>query len=123
MDKKKIQLLITDLSSRLPYGIKGLHRGQIHSLFTIDCRSITDACIQVDGYDVWFSIDTFKPYLRTLSSMTEEEQYEYNTAIDNDIEPERIVDWYNLHHFDYRGLIPMGLALEATEGMYNDFRI
>ena len=28
------------------------------------------------------------------------------------------IDWLNEHHFDYRGLIPMGLALEATEGMY-----
>ena len=29
------------------------------------------------------------------------------------------IDWLNEHHFDYRGLIEKGLALEATEGMYN----
>jgi len=28
-------------------------------------------------------------------------------------------EWLNAHHFDYRGLIPMGLALESTEGMYD----
>ena len=29
-----------------------------------------------------------------------------------------LFDWLNAHHFDYRGLIPMGLALEAPEDMY-----
>ena len=28
-------------------------------------------------------------------------------------------DWLNAHHFDYRGLIEKGLAIEAPEGMYN----
>lgn len=28
------------------------------------------------------------------------------------------IDWLNAHCFDYRGLIPMGLALETPEGMY-----
>lgn len=31
---------------------------------------------------------------------------------------QQVIDWLLAHHFDYRGLIPMGLALEATEGMY-----
>lgn len=31
---------------------------------------------------------------------------------------DKVYDWLNEHHFDYRGLIPMGLALEALEGMY-----
>lgn len=42
---------------------------------------------------------------------------------DNPIWPSTInmdaIDWLNSHHFDYRGLIGMGLALEAPEGMYN----
>jgi hypothetical protein len=31
----------------------------------------------------------------------------------------KLIDWLNTHHFDYRGLIDKGLALEAPEGMYN----
>lgn len=33
---------------------------------------------------------------------------------------DNVYDWLNAHHFDYRGLIPMGLALEASEGIYNN---
>lgn len=29
-----------------------------------------------------------------------------------------LIDWLNTYHFDYRGLIEKGLALEAPEGMY-----
>lgn len=65
-----------------------------------------------------------------MSSMTEEEIEEFNlfqclrthyqlTAsfcnIDNEA---NMFDWLNEHHFDYRGLIENGLALEAPEGMY-----
>jgi hypothetical protein len=31
----------------------------------------------------------------------------------------KLIDWLNAHHFDYRGLIDKGLAIEAPEGMYN----
>jgi hypothetical protein len=30
------------------------------------------------------------------------------------------IDWLNAHHFDYRGLIEKGLALEAPEDMYKN---
>ena len=70
---------------------------------------------------------TVLPYLRPMSSMTEEECKEFF------IQREKIVeyggheiildldssDWLNAHHFDYRGLIEKGLAIEAPEGMYN----
>jgi hypothetical protein len=75
-----------------------------------------------------------KPYLRPMSSMTEEEKKEFesfgwmvNEFDDNypwvhigQIENVLLgLDWLNKHHFDYRGLIERGLALEAPEGMYN----
>lgn len=71
--------------------------------------------------------DKYIPYLRPMSSMTEEERYEYEgtrcqTFLENG-ESERsdtidTYDWLNSHYFDYRGLIPMGLAIEAPEEMY-----
>ena len=70
---------------------------------------------------------TLKPYLRSISSMTEEEESEYNliqglshwTADDGKMENyAESIDWLNSHHFDYRGLIEKGLALEAPKDMY-----
>ena len=78
-----------------------------------------------------WTADEVKPYLRSLSSMTKKEKKEYDklftTLTSKDCNfgkwllPEndfKLIDFYNSHHFDYRGLIPMGLALEAPEGMY-----
>ena len=73
-------------------------------------------------------IEDIKPYLRSMSSMTEEEESEYNliqgmshwTADDGKMKNYSDgIDYLNSHHFDYRGLILMRLALEAPEGMYN----
>ena len=71
-------------------------------------------------------LDEVKPYLFPLSSMTEEQKEEFNTkslelqlkVIDDEIMYEKAtefqVDFYNKHHLDWRGLIPMGLAIDAT---------
>ena len=73
-------------------------------------------------------IPRFKPYLRPMSSMTNEElrQYNYlyaerenNNEFDDIKQYSDLIDWLNAHHFDYRGLIPKGLAIEAPDGMYN----
>ena len=86
---------------------------------------------QTEG-EPW-TIEEFKPYLRPMSSMTEEERTEYNKF--NDFGSANLrryeykdfilyipsyerIDWLNKHHFDYRGLIPKGLALEAPKDMY-----
>jgi hypothetical protein len=83
-----------------------------------------------------------RPYLRSMSSMTEEERYELQDVLGKEVELlddfihivdssrkrfsllelQAVFDWINAHHFDYRGLIPIGLAIEAPEGMYNDNR-
>lgn len=80
-----------------------------------------------------------KPYLRPMSSMTKEEKKELKELHfyytdghivndeDKDFKPiivdemhcVCIIDWLNAHHFDYRGLIEKGLALEAPKGMYD----
>lgn len=72
-------------------------------------------------------ITQFKPYLRKMSSMTKEELEEYDKMfypyfekigeIRNEGEK---TDFLNSHFLDYRGLIGLGLALEAPEGMYNN---
>ena len=61
------------------------------------------------------------PYLRPMSNMTEEEKKVYkeiSVCLCGEIVAKTMIDWLNEHHFDYRGLIEKGLALEAPEGMY-----
>ena len=62
-------------------------------------------------------IENVRLYLRPMSSMTEEEEIYYNTVYTT-LKFYKKEDWLNAHHFDYRGLIEKGLALEAPEGMY-----
>ena len=67
-------------------------------------------------------IKDIKPYLRPMSSMTEEELDKYEElewAGDFETLSLPLLDWLNRKMFDYRGLIEKGLALEAPEGMYN----
>ena len=130
MTQKDKELLLKDLCVRLPYEVKGLHRGEIQRLLIID----SFGSYQVNEYDAWFSLSSveFKPYLRPMSSMTEEEKQTFislsNNMIDDwMVKPEtccyfmdKLTDWLNEHHFDYRGLIEKGLALAAPEGMYKN---
>lgn len=64
-------------------------------------------------------VEAVKPYLRPMSSMTDEEEKQFQDVNMYEL-PYMVVglDWLNAHHFDYRGLIIDGLALEAPEGMY-----
>lgn len=130
MTKEEKLLLLQDLCGRLPYKVKGLHREQVHTVTNIEPNSI-NPIIKVDSYDALFPIEMFKPYLRPMSSMTEEEKIEATKFEINNLGPIgfnwnlivsssfELVNWLNAHHFDYRGLIEKGLALEAHEGMYN----
>ena len=135
MTQEDKELLLKDLSARLPYGVRYRH-------FTWDdkCGEIYIAAqiysINTDGYvkncydDETVYIDNVRPYLFPLSSMTEEQKKEYNTLLTDvpnyyyeygDIvggiesyDNWRSIDYLNANHFDYRGLIEKGLALDAT---------
>lgn len=140
MTQEDKKLLLKDLCARLTYGVLGVHvlDGTIWSekpetIVNIDLQKEkiwTNDAIQ--GYNI--EDQEFKPYLRLMSSMTEEENEEYWIRINNDAPEmpineipsieniakcsEVVLDWLNAHHFDYRGLIERGLALEAPEDMY-----
>ena len=78
------------------------------------------------GEDCGISIDDvskIKPYLFPLSSMTEEQKVIYgdlcysiiqSLAKNMQSELNELINWLNAHHFDYRGLIEKGLAIDAT---------
>ena len=133
MTQEEKDLLLKDITARLPYGVK-IKRSTCP--INLSVTGILGEYVHHTPYYVGGNIeikttkiDEVKPYLRPMSSMTEEERTEYfllkhrdNDRDDNIIlidEASMLINWLNKHHFDYRGLIPMGLALEAPEGMYN----
>lgn len=123
MKKEDKEILLKDLSARLPYGVKCQRFDDKipYALLGIDGDVLHIDCPVYDEGDGYVEIEYCKPYLRSLSSMTEEEKEKYNIIVDAlfDTGISYLNDWLNSHHFDYRGLIPKGLALEATKDMYN----
>ena len=154
MSQEDKELLLKDLCARLPYGVKvaieyseGKYT-RIYDLREIDNDVTSELRQQVTvwNYGFYSSVISYplidcRPYLRSISSMTEEEKHELYQVfqecptiiktfpayaeffiyadIINSIDMVNVIDWFNAHHFDYRGLIEKGLALEAPEGMYN----
>ena len=132
MEDKK--LLLKDLSARLPYGtnVKCPLDVEPYTLLSINWnKEIVVIGFMMDGMFVTSKqkLANVRPYLRSMSSMTEEEKKEYHELCDNyyDIyfDSASSIDWLNKHHFDYRTddegktMIEKGLALEAPKGMYN----
>lgn len=112
MTQEEKKLLIKDLSARLLYGTKVCYRLSDKDKYTTETLSG-----HMLDYFNENSIIEVKPYLRPMSSMTEEEYREFGYDVLR--YTPREFDWLNAHYFDYRGLIEKGLALEAPEGMYN----
>ena len=130
MEQQEKQLLLKDLCGRLPYFenwvqyegkdyiVTGYGHGRV-SLLPSVFSSIGGLCPLVEEV---------KPYLRSMSSMTEEEEIDFTffweeilsvgKSDDMCVLSVEQIDWLNTYHFDYRGLIDKGLALEAPEGMY-----
>lgn len=157
MTQEDKELLLQDLSTRLPYGVIGqceIDASYDTSFDTIFQTHKFDAVVYGLKEDLLFvtpliedkdeqefaneevadgiDILDFKPYLFPLSSMTKEQEDEWDDLY---IKPlcERLnphtrkedlmlrakagyaaTFWLMENHFDYLGLIPMGLAKDAT---------
>lgn len=119
MTQEERDILLKDLSARFPYGVKvqlGTNEvGILHEVAKRTCTVFTKGKITPpDFYDV--SMRDIKLYLFPLSSLTKEQK---EKLADMEIASEefpgvKAVDWLNAHHFDYRGLISRGLAIDAT---------
>ena len=122
MKQEDKELLLKDLCSRLPYGVKGLvtFNGNI---FKDEDRTIDGKLYDrfAEFQDSWYDNVTIKPYLFPLSSMTKEQCRELreliNTGQNDNNEFMRSlcrIEFYHKHHLDYRGLIEKGIAIDAT---------
>ena len=130
MTQEDKELLLKDLCARLPYGVKI----ELMPITKGKCTILTPIILQ----DYFVSDDiNYLPYLRPMSSMTEEEKKEFIDATDGELRYSEVfdvikplfasadfcasfdsylkaVDWLNRNHFDYRGLIEKGLAIDCT---------
>ena len=118
MTQEDRQILLKDLSSRLPYGVR-YRRFAWDDKREEECISAKIYSISPDGYvrnyheDESDYIDNVRPYLFPLSSITKKRLEELSEYID--IKNAYVtVDLLNSHHIDYRGLIEKGLAIDAT---------
>lgn len=154
--KEEKELLFQDLGARLVYGVKcnvwygpkspALNEKDKYTddiLETINPQKGNCTFHNAIGYNFgFFPIEHVKPYLRRMSSMTEEEKNELKEYLDAEevdcngfgyteggtLEDyvsnipyslcKYVIDWLNKNMLDYRGLISMGLALEAPKEMY-----
>lgn len=115
MTQENKELLFKDICARLPYSvivnINGISNVRLDNVSWYEEVGVDD------GSTILYHISEVKPYLFPLSSMTEEEKLMYEglmIGIDNISYMLDVIDWLNSHHFDYRGLIEKGLAIDAT---------
>ena len=125
MTKEDKELLLKDLCARLPYDVNIHIKGEYHKYHKLESIDVSTELISYfENLHLYEEpLVNCKPYLRTMSSMTEEENKTYQiltpiveVVFECDAYP--LIDFLNAHHFDYRGLIKKGLALEAPEDMY-----
>lgn len=107
MTQEQENLLLKDLCARLPYGV------------ILNCCEIVSEPLTLISHKGLvnndYDIDEVKPYLFPLSSITIDQWNDLGEFTTNDISYVGAnVDWFNKNHFDYRGLIEKGLAIDAT---------
>lgn len=130
MNREEKYLVIDDISGRVPHGVvfntdwgnktlKGIQYDNVNTLLYFGVCNSTNKVIETYVSEV-------KPYLFPISSMSDKQKKELEDtlirlnleALSDEISSEVIatyeIDFYNKNHIDYRGLIPKGLALDAT---------
>ena len=140
MSSEEKELLLKDLCARLPYyGLMIYWKGENFNMIDIGFGRVTLLKPFMSMTEGTPLIEEVRPYLRPMSSITEKEisdlqkinwQFNFNKfdnfayvgAADDGFcsvpDMEKILSYLNAHHFDFRGLIEKGLALEAPEDMY-----
>ena len=140
------RILLADLCARLPYGVKVFleETDEVEEVFCLHLRqeAVYTQNLKSKSCTTLCPIEKIKPFLRPMSSMTKEEGVGLNRNLSElyyklswgtfanadyyasnvNISPREIAfiqQFMDSHFLDWRGLIPMGLALEAKEGMYN----
>lgn len=137
-------LLLKDLCGRLPYGVKVLYEENIYRISDVSISNNTITICGEKGYPIEVKIQKVKPYLLPISSMSEEQSMELFklfviSSVDSiganyikinectgitffldkgfnvETHLDKLIDWLNKNHFDYRGLIEKGLAIDATD--------
>ena len=141
MTQEEKELLLRDLCARLPYGVKCK---VWYNDKTLDIKSTgidfytNTVNLDIPGDDnAKVYVDNIKPYLFPLSSMTEEQKIECFKGTDIELDEYneiwstfpisnsdialtnlnnwlKVINWLNKNHFDYRGLIEKGLAIDCT---------
>lgn len=139
MKQEDKELLLKDLCARLPYGVKVCARVnsgnryvakilgfRLKDVFELKENDLHTATLS--------AIDDIKPFLRPMSSMTDEEKMFVNgliynkdgiwispipTWVINESDVEKYIDFCHKHHLDWRGLIEKGLAIGTINGIYN----
>ena len=136
MTQEDKELLIKDLCARFPYGVKCKSKyfnGDIlQGIIIDDDNTLFNFSINDSGFITQLYISEFKPYLFPLSSMTEKQKKEapFETSLLNSFlngyiylfekgeltinDVNRMYNWLLKNHFDIFGLIPKGLAIDAT---------
>ena len=122
MTQENKELLLKDICARLPYNVicqvEFKENGKYNSKVMLLSGIFTDeAYFTTKGGSIYSN--EYKPYLFPLSSMTEEQKQEYQHITerwmyDSSYSISDSIDWLNAHHFDYRNLIQMNLAIDAT---------
>jgi len=136
MTAEEKQLLTKVLLAMTPYGLivkteEEIEKPYVARLLGVDVYEESGTLGLYKGNDLIVRLDSdisdIKPYLRPIESMTEDEKL-HIVDIDFKVDGHKqchmaYFDFLDSIHIDYRGLIPMGLALPAEDWMYEPYKL